>query len=274
MNTDIRQTSEYAKYMQSLGWAVKKINNIYCYIKKLPLLGNFVKIQRTAGSDPAELWDILQKHKPFQIVLEPMTEIDMTGFELAKSPYLPSKTIEIDLRKSEQKLLLDMHSKTRYNIKVAQKNDLTIEISKDIVSFVNLWSRQREGLLTFLYSQKNDIGKFFKAFNQKADLLIAKKDDKLLAGILMPRTNDKAYYMYAASTTLGKKLHAPTLLTWEAIKLAKKRGCKVFDFEGIYDHRFPIKSWEGFSKFKRTFGGKKVEYPGCFTKTNFLNIFK
>ena len=274
MSTDLRQTPEYAKYMQSLGWTVKKINNTYCYIKKLPLLGNFVKIQRPSGCHPENIEKITDKYKPFQITLELKRNVNLKGFKLSKSPYLPSKTIEIDLRKSEQKLLLDMHSKTRYNIKVAQKNDLTIEISKDIVSFVNLWSKQREGLFAFLYSQKNDIGKFFKVFNQKADLLIAKKDDKLLAGILMPRTNDKAYYMYAASTTLGKKLHAPTLLTWEAIKLAKKRGCKVFDFEGIYDLRFPIKSWEGFSKFKRTFGGKKVEYPGCFTKTNFLNIFK
>jgi len=49
-------------------------------------------------------------------------------------------------------------------------------------------------------------------------------------------------------------------------KLAKKMGCKIFDFEGIYDDRFPLKSWLGFSRFKKSFGGLEVEYPGAYSK--------
>lgn len=48
---------------------------------------------------------------------------------------------------------------------------------------------------------------------------------------------------------------------------AKKRGCKIFDFEGIYDERFPNKSWLGFTHFKKSFGGYEVSYPGTYTKT-------
>jgi lipid II:glycine glycyltransferase (peptidoglycan interpeptide bridge formation enzyme) len=43
-------------------------------------------------------------------------------------------------------------------------------------------------------------------------------------------------------------------------------GCKIFDFEGIYDSRFPIKSWLGFTHFKKQFGGNEIAYPGCYIK--------
>jgi lipid II:glycine glycyltransferase (peptidoglycan interpeptide bridge formation enzyme) len=61
----------------------------------------------------------------------------------------------------------------------------------------------------------------------------------------------------------------PTLLTWEAIKLAKKLGDRRFDFEGIADERFPVTNkWLGFSRFKKSFGGNKIEYIGSFSKFN------
>ena len=72
--------------------------------------------------------------------------------------------------------------------------------------------------------------------------------------------------MYAAASDAGKKLFAPTLCAWEAIKLSKKHGSKIFDFEGIYDERFPLKSWHGFTRFKKSFGGREIEYPGAFVK--------
>jgi lipid II:glycine glycyltransferase (peptidoglycan interpeptide bridge formation enzyme) len=62
-------------------------------------------------------------------------------------------------------------------------------------------------------------------------------------------------------------------LVWEAIKRAKKMGCRTFDFEGIDDPRFPIRAWRGFSHFKKSFGGKEIDYPGCFKKArSFFNL--
>ena len=58
------------------------------------------------------------------------------------------------------------------------------------------------------------------------------------------------------------------VLVWEAFKLAKKRGCQIFDFEGIYDERFPKAgtAWKGFTKFKEGFGGEKVVFMENFTR--------
>ena len=52
---------------------------------------------------------------------------------------------------------------------------------------------------------------------------------------------------------------APYLLHWEALKEAKKRGCQFYDFWGI-DH----KRWPGLTRFKNSFGGEIISYPGSF----------
>jgi lipid II:glycine glycyltransferase (peptidoglycan interpeptide bridge formation enzyme) len=50
------------------------------------------------------------------------------------------------------------------------------------------------------------------------------------------------------------------------MKEAKKRGSLVWDFEGIFDQRFPNKDILGYTHFKKSFGGKEIEFPGAFTK--------
>ena len=65
---------------------------------------------------------------------------------------------------------------------------------------------------------------------------------------------------------IGKEYHAPYLAVWTAIKEARTSGCDVWDFEGIYDPRYPsTNSWLGFTHFKKSFGGEEFVYPGTFT---------
>jgi len=148
-------------------------------------------------------------------------------------------------------------------------------------------------------SQRKEIIEIYKAFGEKAHIILVKSvkntpasethlfyfknkgfspgvkieksnhpggEIEILSGILMLKTKDIAYYMYAASSDKGKKLFAPTLCAWEVIVLAKKLKCKIFDFEGIFDERFPLKSWHGFTRFKKSFGGEVVVHPGAYVK--------
>jgi lipid II:glycine glycyltransferase (peptidoglycan interpeptide bridge formation enzyme) len=108
---------------------------------------------------------------------------------------------------------------------------------------------------------------------QKTDSLITPSDTPtsptfankhaLLAGIFLIFWADTAYYWIAGATKKGKKLRAPTLLVWEALKIAKANHMKRFDFVGIWDDRFPKenKDWLGFTKFKQGFGGQEFYYP-------------
>lgn len=269
---DIRQTPQYAIFMQNIGWKVERKQGVNYFIKKFPLIGSFIKIQRPGKTDFNQVDMLTKKYRALRIIVEPKTnqqinQLTNHGLCQGKSFFLPSKTIHIDLSKSEKKLLKEMHHKTRYNIKKAIRNKLKVRRSKDIKTFADFWQDCAKRQRGMFLSQKKEITELYKAFGKNAHLVLVYNDKALVSGILIIMTEDIAYYMYAASSEFGKKLFAPTLNAWEAIKLAKNLGCKIFDFEGIYDERFPLKSWQGFTRFKKSFGGYEVEYPGTFTKT-------
>ena len=51
------------------------------------------------------------------------------------------------------------------------------------------------------------------------------------------------------------------LLQWEAIREAKNRGCKLYDFWGFVDpQKYSKHPWAGPTLFKMGFGGEKFEY--------------
>ncbi len=290
--TDLRQTLEYAKYMKSLGWKVEKLDGIYIYLKKIPLLGWYAKLQRPSGIINLDkvVNQLSLKYKITSLLFEPLTTNPPKGharpatFQQSNSISLPSKTIQLDLSKAEQILLSEMKQKTRYNVRLTQKEkSIVIKRSTDISTFLRLWKSTALTRGTWLPQQK-EIRTIFESFGKKAHLYMAFSNSKSVqyvntlykqpvAGLIVIDSPDTAYYLYAASTYGGKKLFAPTLLSWEAIREAKKRKLKIFDFDGIYDERFPrqTKAWRGFTKFKEGFGGKVVEFPQPLVyRTNFL----
>ncbi len=271
---DLRQTGGYAQYMKTLGWDVDEFKQIYIYSKKL-FFWRFVKIQRPKSGSDCQLVRYLERHyRRSTIYIEPDNSIQYTnyigcGFRKYSSPFLPSRTIRIELERSEDQLLRDMHYKTRYNIKKIKNNKFQVAGTDDIKTFAEFWQEcaVRRGM--FL-SQKREIISLYNAFSKGSSIHVAFNDDRnWLAALLRISTEDISYYMYAASTAEGKALYAPTILAWEAIRSAKKEGKRIFDFEGIYDERFPLKSWKGFSRFKKGFGGKEVEYPASLRKIVF-----
>ena len=273
---DLRQTSQYASYLEKIDWKIERLGNSFAFIKKVPVIGNLIKIQRPEKISTSLIKSLIREYKPFQIIIEPKNKSHQSlvvslGYKESKSYFLPSKTIHIDLTRSEKELLAKMHYKTRYNIKKAIRSKLKTKKDNNIESFAEFWQKCAVKQRGMFISQKKEITEMYKAFRKSSHLILISDgtDNTTLAGVLMIQTKNIAYYMFAASTTEGKKLFAPSLAAWEAIKLAKKLKCKIFDFEGIYDERFPLKSWEGFTRFKNSFGGKTIEYPGAFSKLMF-----
>jgi len=269
---DIRQADEWAKYLSSIGWKAEKVGSTLIYLKRISLLGWFVKIQRPTNLSEKVINFIELKYHPFQFSIEPSNKsqvelIKKLNFKLSNSPSLPTKSLIIDLTKSEKRLLESFSQKTRYNIKLSKNKDLKIVKSNNISIFTKFWRENFEKKRFPFFSQQKNIVALSKAFNKNSHILLAQKGNETVAALFILTFDKVAYYMYAASNNTGRKLFTPTLLTWEAVLLAKKSRCKVFDFDGIYDERFPIKSWLGFTKFKKGFGGKETEYPGNFTRT-------
>lgn len=273
-SSDIRQSVEYGKYMASLGWSVK--NGVF--LKRIfPLPFYFAKYQRPSWPiNFKKLIELLKKNRVIMAVVEPNFSFKARGEQEFKKygfkksiPMLPSKTIWINLNTSEEKLLANMHSKTRYNIKKHQEEIKVVcgdQVSdRQLMKFYSIYKKNSKRQ-KFWGVKEKELENLVRSFSKKAYLLLAEE-----GGLLILIHDKVAYYSHNASSIEGKKKFVPTGLTWEAIRLAKKLRCVRFDFEGISDERYPVtKRWGGFTRFKKGFGGEMIEYVGLFKKWRFL----
>jgi serine/alanine adding enzyme len=92
-------------------------------------------------------------------------------------------------------------------------------------------------------------------------MVMAKDQDRLLAGRVLLLHGGIAYDWYAGSTSQAKRLHADEWLTWKAMMAAKERGAVQFDFGGAGK---PDENY-GPREFKRRFGGRETNV-GRYTK--------
>lgn len=246
MYLNIRQSPEYGHFLEKINWSVDNEKDFRYYIRKIPLLGVFVKIMRPpTNPDISTINIIAQKHHAFSVAVD----------------YSPIRTLQLDLSPSLEKILAQMDKDARYEIRKAETNNITVEKSTDIGSFINMWNQnaQKRG---FWVPFGKEIRAAFEAFGENALLLMAKTEKRLVSGAVFFFNKDTASYFFAASTPEGRSLSSPSLIVWEAIKIAKKKGCKIFDFEGIQDQRDKnTKKWGGFTHFKKDFGGTEVEFP-------------
>ncbi len=172
----------------------------------------------------------------------------------------PENSLILELSLSEEEILAQMKPKGRYNIKVAQKNNISVEPSSDVEAFHNLLkktgTRDGFGIHPMSYYQK-----MLEAMGSKAALLVARYEDRIIAGGIFVYLDQWGIYYYGASDHHYRKYMAPYLIQWEAIKEAKKRGCKKYDFLGVAPENSVNHAWSGVSQFKHKFGGAIVNYP-------------
>ena len=81
------------------------------------------------------------------------------------------------------------------------------------------------------------------------------------AGALILTHNKIAYYYYAGATAEGTRANLPYLVVWKCMQEAKKRGCKTWDWEGIYDERWPNKKLERVYAFQKILWGLRSRIP-------------
>ncbi len=172
----------------------------------------------------------------------------------------PKKTLILDISKTEEDLLKEMHKKTRYNIRLASKKEVEIsELKED--EFDELWelikeTSERDG---FRSHPRRYYEKMFKLSNDFLKFYIAKYEGKIISCLIATFFGDMATYTHGASSNEHRNVMAPYLLQWHTIKEAQKRGIKYYDFHGIDE-----KKWPGVTKFKKGFGGEIINYPGTF----------
>lgn len=197
-------------------------------------------------------------------------------------PLFTKYTFILDLTKSEEELLKNMHPKTRYNIKVALKHGVKVvednsdeafetylRLTEETTKRQNFYAHTKNYhrlMWETLRNQKFDTNKL------SAHLFLAQfrppnSDIRplTLAAWILFVYKDTLYYPYGASSSLYRETMASNLLMWEAILFGKKLGLKKFDMWGALSNN-PNKNdpWYGFHRFKEGYGPKLIEFVGSF----------
>ena len=263
---DIRQTSQYGKYLRKRGWNVVQLNHVNCFIKKIPLFGSIIKIQRPEIIPLKKIETLASKCRALQIIIEPKSKLDAiylknNKYRKTKGPFLPSKTLHLDLTKTTDELKRGMKKDARRAILKTDKMLLSEPQLKDLKEFRTAW---KNAVNTKRYVPSlSSLTILKKTFNKNAFFFLTKNNS---AGAIFLVGDKISYYWQAFSNSEGRKSLAQYKIIWEGILKSKAAGAKILDFEGIYDDRFPNKSWQGFTHFKKSFGGQEIEYPGAFVK--------
>ena len=177
-----------------------------------------------------------------------------------------------------------MHSKTRYNIRLAGRKGVEVKQEKNLEVFWRLYE---------VTTKRNFFKIHPKSFCEKllkqnfSYQLSAYYGGMPLASSILIKHLDTLYYFFGASGDKQRNVMAPYLMHWEIIKLAKKLGCKYYDFWGMskplqkeaknaicfhnicWDSTHPVSS---VTRFKAGFGGEPKVYPEAYDVI--INPFK
>ncbi len=271
-----QQSDKYAQYIRVLGWQVVRMDDVNIFYRQFPLFGGMMKIHRPLKLPiPKKLVSIIKNNHIKTLVIEPVEtqnqkQLDAWCRTLAKSvkinttPFLPTKTFRVDLTRDENTIFGSFSEAKRRAVRRAIKLGVTVKKSEQITDLIRIKNRSG-GLFGFITT--TGIKELWNIFHPKnISILLAYApgdDDHPVGGVLLLFWDKIAYYWIAGAIKKGKRLYAPTLLVWEALKESKERKCRLFDFVGVWDERIPDKNteWKGFTKFKEGFGGTDMYYP-------------
>lgn len=186
-------------------------------------------------------------------------------------PRQPQDEWVIDVRVDEDELLAQMHSKTRYNIRLAQRKGVTVIEKKNADTFWQLNAQTR----------KRDE---FKSHGKEYyDTLIAQPfmsqytamyNDSAIASILCATFGNSMTYVHGASSNEHRNVMAPYLLQWYAMQSARTQQLHWYNMGGVAPatekgtqtsfHGYtwdPTHRFTGITRFKVGFGGEVRHFP-------------
>lgn len=225
----------------------------------------------TASREPTFLrWDV-----PFpldSLSVSPGTALEDAGLVKSRADVQPPDTVVLDLNSGEEQLLAGMKSKTRYNVRLASKKGVRVEVGdwrRDLDAWQELYrvTAERDRIAIHdaeYYRSLFELAEEYDPRELSMSLYLAYHEEDLLAGIIVARFREAAYYLYGASSNEKRNLMPAYALQWRAIRDAAAAGAKSYDLFGIPPAEDPDHPMHGLYRFKVGFGGSLVRRPGAW----------
>ena len=179
----------------------------------------------------------------------------------------PAFVYRLDIRPAEEALLAAMHSKTRYNIRLAEKKGVTIRQStdkKELPVFYALLQEtaERDNFLIRSESYFGAVWDQMVASGHAKVFFAETPEGEPIAATLAMILGEKAWYLYGASSNRHRSLMPNYLIQWEMICWAKAEGCTLYDFRGVSGDMNEDNPLYGLYRFKKGFSGELAEFIG------------
>jgi lipid II:glycine glycyltransferase (peptidoglycan interpeptide bridge formation enzyme) len=260
------------------------------YVPRGPLIDPVARDTATVAALLHALHDACRRQHSISLKIEPdwpetpdaQRWLETQGFVASAETVQPRRTVIVDLTASEDEILAQMKSKTRYNIRLSQRKGVVVRqgTADDLPVFHQLLqvTSRRAGFGVHTLAYYRQAWQLFTA-KQAVALFLATHENKTLAAIMVFVWGKTAYYMYGGSSDEERQRMPTYLSQWEAMRWAKARGCECYDLWGIadvdeHDVGPDVATAEetgvlstglgGLYRFKRGFGGREVRYVGAY----------
>lgn len=302
----ILQTSAWGQLKSGFGWEAEMVRlgeqGALILFRRLPFGLRLAYIPRgpladwnnsiAVGDLMTNLDELCRRRRAICLKWEPdLPDTPTVGDRLAALGFRPSphtvqprRTLVIDLSGAEADLLARMKQKTRYNIGLASKREVTVTTSADIEAFARLMTvtGQRDG---FGIHSANYYQQAYQRFHPlgQCELFLAHYQGEALAGVMTFALGRRAWYLYGASSNKERNRMAPYLAQWEAIRWAKARGALTYDLWGVPDENAEVLESEfetrhdglwGVYRFKRGWGGALVRTVGAWDRVYHAPLYQ
>jgi lipid II:glycine glycyltransferase (peptidoglycan interpeptide bridge formation enzyme) len=196
-----------------------------------------------------------------------LQEMRAVGWHFSESQVQFRNTALLALDGSEEDWLKRMKQKTRYNLRLAQRSGVVVREATP-VEFTDLYKMYAETSVRdgFVIRSQEYYLSVWQTFFDAGMLspLVAEVEGQKVAGLMLFSFGKTAWYLYGMSTALHREKMPNYLLQWEAMRIAKQKGCQSYDLWGAPDVFDESDSMFGVFRFKEGLGASVLRTGGAW----------
>jgi len=221
-----------------------------------------------------------KKNGGFMLKVDPPEESTIAHESLLSAGFLkvqsvgfggtqPKCVMQLDLGPTEDELMAKFHQKWRYNIRLAEKKGVAVDIDAgrdELKTFYELLMEtcKRDGFLVRSQAYFEDMWDLL-APRGEIKLAITRYEGEPVSGALCYLLGDRAWYTYGSSSNRHRNVMPNHLMQWRLIQWAKAAGCRWYDFRGVSPKTGEGDTHlDGLNRFKEGFSPRFVEYIGDY----------
>jgi lipid II:glycine glycyltransferase (peptidoglycan interpeptide bridge formation enzyme) len=179
-----------------------------------------------------------------------------------------SSTMVLDVRGTDDQLLAGMKTKTRYNVRLAEKRGVAVRAGSQGEDLDRLYALYAETAVRdgFVIRPRDYYLRAWGSFVDAglAQPFLAEIGGRAVAGLIVFRFGDRAWYLYGMSSSSQREAMPNHALQWAAIRWARDAGCLAYDFWGAPEAADPADPLWGLYRFKEGFGAHHVRLIGSW----------